>query len=252
LERGSAPHRKKQSIMQSTALTRANLRTPKAAAIAGILFSVLLTAAFWLLRISMPADPQEAGSWLRTDANTIALGLNLVPFAGIAFLWFIGVLRDRLGQLEDRFFATVFFGSGILLLGMLFVSAAIVGGILIAFAAQPEEIIDSATFRFARAAAYGIINIYMVKMAGVFMIATSTVAMLTGLAPRWLAVLGYALALLLLIGSYYVSWCFVVFPLWVFLVSICILRDSARAAFELAVDKAAKPTEPPPKVYWVV
>lgn len=46
--------------------------------------------------------------------------MKLVPFAGIAFLWFIGVLRDRLGQLEDRFFATVLFGSGPLFLGTLF------------------------------------------------------------------------------------------------------------------------------------
>jgi hypothetical protein len=55
------------------------------------------------------------------------LALYLVPFAGIAFLWFIGVLRDRLGELEDRFFATVFFGSGLLFLAMLFASAAVAG-----------------------------------------------------------------------------------------------------------------------------
>jgi len=47
-----------------------------------------------------------------------------LPFAGIAFLWFIGVLRDRLGELEDRFFATVFLGSGLLFLAMLFASCS--------------------------------------------------------------------------------------------------------------------------------
>ncbi len=55
------------------------------------------------------------------------MALNLVPFAGVAFLWFIGVLRDRLGQQEDRFFATVFFGSGLLFLAMLFAAAAVIG-----------------------------------------------------------------------------------------------------------------------------
>ncbi len=217
-----------QGTMESESVVRSSLRTPKAAAIAGILFSLLLGAAFWLLRMSLPADPQEPGVWLRNSQNEVALGLNLVPFAGIAFLWFIGVLRDRLGQREDRFFATVFFGSGILFLGTLFIAAAVVGGILIAFAGQPEELIDSAAFHFARAAAYGIINIYMVKMAAVFMISTSTVAIFTGFAPRWLALVGYGLSLLLLIGGSYLSWSFVVFPLWVFLVSICILRDSFR------------------------
>ena len=77
-------------MLQDRSITRANLKTPKAAAIAGILFSLLLIAVFWLLRVSVPADPQEPGSWLRANSNVVALALNLVPFAGIAFLWFIG------------------------------------------------------------------------------------------------------------------------------------------------------------------
>jgi hypothetical protein len=80
---------------------------------------LLLLAVFWLLRTSIPANPQEPGSWLQGSSRSVALALNLMPFAGIAFLWFIGVLRDRLGQLEDRFFAPVFFASGLLFLAML-------------------------------------------------------------------------------------------------------------------------------------
>ena len=212
--------------MPNATLTRANLKTPKAAAIAGMLFSVLLIAVFWLLRTSIPADPQEPGSWLSSSSGSVALALNLMPFAGIAFLWFIGVLRDRLGEKEDRFFATVFFGSGVLFLAMLFTSAAMVGAILTAFALQPEQLMGSATFHLARAAAYSLVNVSMIKMASVFMITTSTVAIYTGIAPRWLAVLGFALALILLFGSFYISWSFLVFPLWVFLLSACILRDS--------------------------
>ena len=150
-----------------------------------MLFSVLLVAVFWLLRTSVPADPQEPGSWLHGKSSSVALALNLMPFAGIAFLWFIGVLRDRLGQLEDRFFATVFFGSGLLFLAMLFTAAAIVGAILIAFATEPQELIGSATFHFARAAAYSPVNVYMIKMASIFMITTSTVAIYTGRRVGW-------------------------------------------------------------------
>ena len=92
------------------------LRTPGAAAIAGLLFSFLLLAAFVLLRISVPSEPQEPGSWLHAHSTTLELAMNLVPFAGIAFLWFVGALRDRLGAREDRFFATLFLGSGLLVL----------------------------------------------------------------------------------------------------------------------------------------
>jgi len=208
-------------------LTRANLKTPKAAAIAGMVFSVLLIVVFSLLRTSIPADPQEPGSWLNSNSGSVTLALNLMPFAGIAFLWFIGVLRDRLGQQEDRFFATVFFGSGLLFLAMLFSAAAIVGAILIAFTMQPQELIGSATFHFARAAAYSFVNVYMIKMASVFMITTSTVAIYTEIAPRWLAILGFGLALVLLFGSFYMTWSFLVFPLWVLLISASILRESA-------------------------
>jgi hypothetical protein len=216
--------------MGTVSLTRATLKTTKAAAIAGLIFSGLVVTVFWLLRTSIPADPKEPGAWLETNSRSVALALNLMPFAGIAFLWFIGVLRDRLGRLEDRFFATVFFGSGLLFLAMLFTAAALTGAILVAFGMQPKEMIGSPTFHLARAAAYTLVNVYMVKMASVFMIATSTVAIYTGITPRWLAVLGYALSLLLLFGSYYWSWSFLVFPFWVALVSASILRDAIQSA----------------------
>jgi hypothetical protein len=168
------------------------------------------------------------GAWLKTSSKTVALALNLVPFAGIAFLWFIGVLRDRLGELEDRFFATVFLGSGLLFLAMLFASAAVAGGIIIAYGARPEGLLDSPTFTFARAVTYEIINLYAIKMAAVFMISTSTLVMRTGFTPRWIAFLGFTFALLLLLSGRYIDWIILVFPLWVLLISIYILIDNLR------------------------
>jgi hypothetical protein len=214
-------------MSENFALTGARLKTPKAAAIAGIAFSALLITIFWLLRHSVPADPLDPGTWLATDSKTVALALNLVPFAGVAFLWFIGVLRDRLGQQEDRFFATVFFGSALLFLAMLFAAAAITGAIiLVTTSADPNEMINSTTFRYARATGYIFMNVYAIKMAGVFMISTSTLVIYTKIAPRWIAILGYALAGILLIGSYYINLSFFVLPLWVLLVSIYILFDN--------------------------
>ena len=217
-------------MTEQRTLTRANLKTPKAAAIAGILFSILLILAFWLLRISVPDDPRESGAWLKTEPSKVALAVNLIPFAGIAFLWFIGALRDHLGERDDKFFATVFYGSGLLFLAMLFAAAAVAGALIISFGGRTGMTeINSATFHFARAAAYNMMNVYAVKMASVFIITTSTLAIYTGFAPRWLAILGYALAFLLLFGSYYLSWSFVVFPLWVLVMSIHILMIQVRS-----------------------
>src|SRR6516225_6486143 len=175
-------------MSERSTLTRANLKSPRAAAIAGILFSVLLLGVLWLLRISVPDDPREPGAWLNSASNTVALAINLVAFAGIAFLWFIGVLRDRLGASEDKFFATVFFGSGLLFLGMLFAAAAVAGALIISFETAPAQLIESATFHFARAAAYSMMNVYTIKMAGVFMVTTSTIAIYTGFADTGLLV----------------------------------------------------------------
>jgi hypothetical protein len=216
--------------MNNKALTRATLRTPKAAALAGIAFCILLIVIIWLLRQSIPGNPLDGGEWISANARTVSVALNLVPFAGIAFLWFIGVLRDRLEEREDRFFATVFLGSALVFLAMLFAAAAIIGALILTATSVSSEQLDSLTFRFGRAAAFLIMNVYAVKMAGVFMISTSTILTYTGIAPRWIAILGFVLALALLIGSSYVTWSFVALPVWVMLISVYILLENYRNA----------------------
>jgi hypothetical protein len=137
-----------------------HLRTPRAAAVAGIVFSILLVIIFWVFRSAVPADPLDPGTWLASGSRSVALALNLIPFAGIAFLWFIGVLRDRLGPKEDRFFATVFLGSGLLFLATLFVAATIVGALLlIAPSSEMTGTTTAPTFRFGRAVAYILNNV---------------------------------------------------------------------------------------------
>jgi len=97
-------------IPSQPSLTGAYLRTPRAAAFAGIIFSVLLFAVFGLMRLSVPSDPFEPGAWLAEDTTYVALAMNLVPFAGVAFLWFVGVLRDRLGP-RPRISESAFIGG---------------------------------------------------------------------------------------------------------------------------------------------
>ena len=204
-------------------LTHAQLRTPRAAAVAGILFSALLFVTFGLVRFSVPGDPFEPGAWLENGLLYVTLAMHLVPFAGVAFLWFMGVLRDRLGEREDQFFSTVLLGSGLLLLAMLFSAAAVVGAIIIAFHDNPEALKHSATFHFGRGLAYGMINIYLLKTASAFMVTTSTIALYTHLTPRWLAIGGYVIAAILLID--YLGWSLMAFPFWVLLVSLSILWE---------------------------
>lgn len=206
----------------------AKTSTPRIAAIAGILFSVLMIVALVLLRLSSSPDQVARGDWMETSAPRVVVALHLIPFAGIAFLWFIGVLRDRLGASEDRFFATIFLGSGLLFLALLFVSASVLGAMLLTPREGTSLETTSPTFALAGALSVTLMNVYTLKVAGVFMISTSTLTIMTGIAPRWLAYLGYALAAVLIIGSSLTAWGFLVFPGWVLVLSGQILLDQFR------------------------
>ena len=185
---------------------------------------MLLISAFVLLRLSVPADPRVAGTWLTDPGRRAAveIALNLVPFAGIAFLWFIGVLRDRIGEREDRFFATVFLGSGLLFVAMLFVAAAVAGG-LFAAASRSSGPPGADTLALGRDVTAILVNIYSMRMAAVFTLTTVTIARRTGIVSRWLTAAGIAAALVLLIGVGISAWVELLFPAWILALSIDIL-----------------------------
>jgi hypothetical protein len=224
-----------EAVRQGPLRASSPLRTPRAAAVAGIIFSVLLITALVLLRVSVPAHPGVPGAWL-TDSRrrtAVTIALNLVPFAGIAFLWFIGVLRDRIGEREDRFFATVFLGSGLLFVAMLFVAAAQAGGLIAASASVPP---GAHTLLLGRDVTDLLLNVYSMRMAAVFTLTTVTIARRTGIVSRWVTIAGLASALVLLVGVGFSAWAELVFPAWVLALSLDVLasgpglaRMSARA-----------------------
>lgn len=159
------------------------VRQPKAAAIAGLAFGLILGGVLVLLQSAAPASVAESGTWMtdldRRDAVSTALAL--IPFAGIAFLWFIAVVRSSLGRREDRFFDAVFTGSGLVFVAMLFAAAA------------------------------------------VFTLAVSTSGLRAGSLPRLLALLGYGTGTLLLLTPPLPQWAQLLFPLWVMAISVHVL-----------------------------
>ncbi len=206
----------------------AELKAPRAGAIAGILFSILFLTSVVLLRLSVPDSPHDPGTWLAHSARSIRLALSLLPFAGIAFLWFMGVLRDRMGAKEDRFLATVFLGSGLLFLATTFASSAASGALMMTYEALPGEMMNSVVYTFARTLTYELVNVYALRMAGVFMFSTCTLAIRIGVFPRWMALLGYALALFLLLSIGRFGWAPLVFPLWTLAISVYVLLANFR------------------------
>jgi len=184
-----------------------------------------MIASLSIIRVAVPDDPTKPGFWL-TDSigrNAVKLAVNLAPFAGIAFLWFIGVLRNRLGALEDQFFATVFLGSGLLFVGSLFASAAAAGTLVATVPAVNIQYGNNEIYYFVRRMSYAFLNVFAIKMAGVFIFSTCTIALRTKIFPRWVAFSGFAcgVALLVVISNW--LWIALLFPLWILVVSTQIL-----------------------------
>ena len=193
------------SMSSHTGLRR--LTTPRAAALAGVVFALLFGAVLILIRTKMPEGVEGSAQWLTTRRGGIATATVLMPFAGISFLWFMGVVRDGLGPYEDRFFSTVFLGSGLLFLAMMFVSMSIAAG-LVATNAAP----DAETIAFGKMIVLASTKTYAVRMAAVFMMSLATIWLRTGLMPRWLVGISYFAALALLLASDVSMWVTMVFP----------------------------------------
>jgi hypothetical protein len=202
--------------------------TPVAGAIAGILFAVLFGASIVIISSTMTDIADESGAWLEQDAGMFKFALSLLPFAGLFFLWFIAVARDRLGRFEDQFFATVFLGSGLLFLALMFTAAAAAGAIVTTFTSDPSSFADSTTYLYARQTVAQIIGVYALRMAAVFLISQATLWLRTGVMPRWMALLTFPIALVLLFIVTEVTWIMLVFPGWVLLVSVYILVVNLR------------------------
>lgn len=195
------------------------LSTPRAAGIAGILFAVLFTASIVLIQAFVALTPGQLadateGSLHRTG---VLLTSYLIPFAGIAFLWFLGAVRDRIGAHEDRFFATVFLGSGVLFVALMFSAAAVVAAVFSLAVSTPE------TVELGRWIARSMLYIYGARSAGVFTLVTSTIVLRTRVTAKWVAFLGFLVGLTLLLSVQWFDLIILLFPAWVTVLSVLIL-----------------------------
>ncbi|MEU3920886.1 hypothetical protein [Streptomyces sp. NPDC029004] len=205
------------------------LRTPLAAGLVGIIFALLLSTAIILVRLTLPDPGEASGDWF-SDASrrrTVQTALGLIPFAGIFFLWFMGAVRARIGDAEDKFVATVFLGSGLLFVATLFGAAAAAGSLLAAAGVSGAGS-GPQLQSFGQHFTYGLLTTYSMRMAAVFTLSTSSIGHQLGVLPRWLSVLGYLVTLTLLFVTDSIAWSELVFPAWALVVSLHILVAGLR------------------------
>jgi hypothetical protein len=194
-----------------------------------VLFAVLFGTSLALIRSTLPDRVTADTGWLEGAGGArLGIGLSLIPFAGIAFLWFMGVVRDRFKETEDQLFSSVFIGSGLLFLAMVFVSAALAGGIAATVPLMSDQGARAEVATFGRAVMLQVSNVYALRMAGVLLISLGTMWLRTGVMPRWLSFVTYAVALVLLFVTTLSLWVTLIFPVWVLAVSVLILITNYR------------------------
>ena len=203
------------------------VRAPWAASVAGILFAVLFTLALALLRSSplTGADATDPGAaYARSELPIVIGGLYLGPFSGIAFLWFVAVIRDQVGEREDRFFATVFFGSGLLFVALLFAALAVASSLVVGVRDLDQAPPSADTVRMVRSISYALLFGFATRAAAVFLFSTATLGLRTRTFPAWFALTGYAAGMLLLVVVSIWDWIVLLLPAWVAVISLSILR----------------------------
>jgi hypothetical protein len=213
-----------------------NAGTLTAGCMAGIVFAVLFGVCVTLVRTGVGSTTNGSGAWLAEGRGQVGVALTLLPFAGIFFLWFIAVSRQRLGRYEDRFISTLVLGSGLLFLGMVFVAAALGAAILAAYS-DSSAFAGSQTEAYVELAFSQLFGVYALRMTAVFLVCQATAWLRHGLMPKWLALPTYVVALVLLFVVGVQAWALLIFPVWVFLVSAYLLSVTLRGG----VDEAGGP-----------
>ncbi len=215
---------------------RRRFASVEAAAIAGIICAVgwSLSLRGLLASPDIGASDAEIDDFYSDPGNSTAImwWMQVLVFSTIAFLWFVGVVRGRLGGREPKLFGTTFFGASILLAGSLFA-----GGALLAAPSVLVEVGDKAPSAEAasmtRAGAAAMLAVFAPRVATLVMFSTATLGRATGALPSWLVWVTYVVGGVELVNVTVATPTVYVVPAWIGLVSVVLLVRRPTGAFEL-------------------
>lgn len=203
-----------------------NFRSLEAAAIAGVAYAVLSAIGLTMLSQfpSLSLDDTELTAWFdeRDHQSTLILGLNLLAVSSVAFLWFVAVIRRRIGEREDRFFATVFLGSSVAYVGVWLSGAVALAAPAVAMTVLDAGSVSPASASLAGGIGAGFLLVVAPRLQAVFVLTASSVIMRAGILPRWLSIVGFVTGIVLFVAPIVWRPMGLLFPLWVFVLSIAI------------------------------
>ena len=201
----------------------------------GLVHSVLLIAGSFVLKTQTPgigaSDEDLIAFYEDPDQRRIVViaGLYLIPFAGIAFIWFFVALRTWLSASAPRL--NVVLSNVQLVSGIIYTTLILAAGGAMSVMAVTVELSDNAVdpMLARQFPQYGVslFLVFAMRMAAMFVLTTTNLGRLSGILPKWFVVMGFAMAIGLLFTASFSSWLVFVFPAWI-LVFSAVLGDRAR------------------------
>jgi hypothetical protein len=213
----------------------------------GIVHSVLLLLAYWLIASRAPkldaSDSEYIAFYQDPDQRRIILlaGLYLIPFAGIAFIWFTVSLRMWLTGSVRRL--TPLLSNLLLVCGIIYVGLLFCAGAAMSVSAATSEFasgdVEPAVARLFPQYGTAILLVFAMRMAAMTVFAMSNIGRTSGILPKWFSYLGYLLGAALLLTASLSSYLVVLFPAWVFLFCVILIDKARRIPKSLELERAA-------------
>jgi hypothetical protein len=169
--------------------------------------------------------------------RVMLVGLYLMPFAGIAFIWFIVALRmwvEGTARRVNILFSNVQFVSGILYVGLLFAGSASTSVIAASVEFSGGYLDPVVAYQFPE---FGntLLIVFALRMAATFVLATSSIGRISRVLPSWFALSGYVVAAFLLLSASLEAWLALVFPIWLLVLSGILFQRARRIPSEIMV-----------------
>jgi hypothetical protein len=198
--------------------------------ISGVLFAALFVVAIVLVGSTpnLSASDADITAYYASNSTLLAtVGLYLVPFAGIAFLWHAHCTR-LLIEARTPSPSPIPYGlqlvSGVLFVVLLFAGTASAGAVALLKDLTNAPLPSADFVRGMLAVGYGMVFVYALRGAGMYALTNAMIM------PKWLAVVSYLLALFLLLITTLHPAAVLVFPTWVVIVSVVIFIRAGRAS----------------------
>jgi hypothetical protein len=221
-------------------------RSAMITATAGIIHSVLLLLAFWMYSSRVPGadapDAELAAFYANPDDRKVILlaGLYLIPFAGIAFIWFTISLRMWLTGSVRRL--TPLLANLMLVCGIIYVALLFCAGASIAVTATIAEFtsagVEPSLARLFPQFGTTILLVFAMRMAAMTVFAMSNIGRTSGVLPKWFSYLGFLLGLTLLLTASLNSYLVILFPTWILIFCLILLNKARGFPKDLEIDQA--------------